>query len=74
MKVGAARKVAETRYKGDDVCTYVRVMFIGMWDGTNRVVGNRSRSLMVPEARVSEVCELVAAALKGMLDSENGSV
>lgn len=70
MKVGTARKVAETRYKGDDVCTYVRVMFIGMLDGTNRVVGNRSRSLMVPEARVSEVHELVAQALAGLTEKQ----
>ena len=62
------RKPYVTAYKGDDVCTYVRVMFIGMWDGTNRVIGNRSMSLMVPEARVSEVHEVVRAALAGLIE------
>lgn len=62
------RKHYVTASKGDDVCPIVRVSFIGLWDGTNRVIGNRTRSLAVPEARVSEVYELVSATLKGMLD------
>lgn len=61
-----ARKRYDTRNTGDDVCPLVRVQFMGFWDGTKRVIGNRSRSLMVPEARVSEVYELVAAALAGL--------
>ena len=63
-----ARKMSETKYKGDDVCTYVRVGFTGMWDGTNRVIGNRSRTLMVPEARVSEVHAIVSRVLAGLIE------
>ena len=63
------RKPYVTAYKGDDVCTFVRVGFTGMWDGTNRVIGNRSRTLMVPEAKVSEVHEVVRAALAGLIES-----
>lgn len=62
------RKPYVTAYKGDDVCVYVRVGFTGMWDGTNRVIGNRSRTLMVPEARVSEVHEIVSRVLAGLIE------
>lgn len=53
----------------DYVCRLVRVSFMGMEDGSNRRRGNRSRSFMVPEARVSEVFELVRDALKGLIDN-----
>ena len=52
----------------DRVCPLVRVQFMGFENGTHRALGNRSMSLMVPEAKVSEVFELVAQALAGMLE------
>lgn len=57
-----------SRYKGDKVCAYVNVRFIGMDGRGTRAKGNRTRGLMVPEARVSEVHELVAGFLKGLLE------
>lgn len=57
-----------SRFTGDKVCPFVSVRFMGMESRGKRAVGNRTRSLMVPEARVGEVHELVAGFLKGLLE------
>lgn len=62
------RKPYVTENTRDDVCNLVRVSFIGYWDGSERVLGNRSRSIAVPQARVSEVFELVSQALAGLIE------
>lgn len=57
-----------SRYMGDKVCPFVCVRFMGMETRSKRAVGNRTLSVMVPEARVSEVHEVVSRALAGLTE------
>ena len=59
-----------SRYMGDKVCAYVCVRFMGMETRSKRAVGNRTLSVMVPEARVSEVHEIVSRALAGLIEEK----
>jgi hypothetical protein len=54
---------------GNKVCAYVCVRMMGMETRSKRAVGNRTLSVMVPEARVSEVHEIVSRALAGLIES-----
>jgi len=55
----------------DVVCPLIYVRVMGFETPTARVMGNRSLSVVVPEAKVSEVHEIIAAALRGLvLDNE----
>lgn len=57
-----------SRYMGNKVCAYVCVRMMGMETRSKRAVGNRTLSVMVPESRVSEVHEVVRAALAGLIE------
>ena len=78
VKLVKARKVYVSRKgQSDEVCPLVCVRVTGMADATHYVRGVRSRSLMVPECKVSEVFDVVQAAFAGIseksVDSEEGN-